>query len=322
MFFRTALTALLSLASTVSAYANPGACSGTCTVHDPALIRRSSDGTYFRFSTGNKIQIATAPAISGPWTVKGSALPSGSSIQLAGNTDLWAPDIHQIGSTYYLYYAVSTFGSQASAIGVATSTSMDVGSWTDHGATGVTSSSGKPYNAIDPNLVVLSNGAYQMNFGSFWGDLYQVPMTSPTAHGSVSAAQVAYDPSGAHSEEGSFLYYRSGYYYLFYSHGQCCGLDSSKPAAGQEYQVRVCRSTSSTSGFVDQSGKACTAGGGTIVLPSHDSVYAPGGQGIYDDPTQGSVLYYHYMNTKIGISDGDAQFGWNVINWSSGWPVV
>ena len=127
---------------------------------------------------------------------------------------------------------------------------MDVGSWTDHGATGVTSSSGKPYNAIDPNLVVLSNGAYQMNFGSFWGDLYQVPMTSPTAHGSVSAAQVAYDPSGAHSEEGSFLYYRSGYYYLFYSHGQCCGLDSSKPAAGQEYQVRVCRSTSSTSGFV------------------------------------------------------------------------
>lgn len=72
-----------------------------------------------------------------------------------------------VGSTYYMYYAVSTFGSQSSAIGYATSTTMEYGSWTDHGSTGVASSSGKPYNAIDPTVVQTASGTYYMSFGSF-----------------------------------------------------------------------------------------------------------------------------------------------------------
>lgn len=174
-----ALLFLTSLFASVYSYANPGACSGSCNVHDPAVIRRTSDGTYFRFSTGNKIQIATASSISGPWTIKGSALPSGSSISLAGNTDLWAPDISKVGDVYYLYYSVSTFGSQESAIGVATSTTMDVGTWTDHGSAGIRSYSGSAYNAIDGNLVLTGEGNYYMSFGSFWGDIYQVCVLSP-----------------------------------------------------------------------------------------------------------------------------------------------
>jgi arabinan endo-1,5-alpha-L-arabinosidase len=71
-----------------------------------------------------------------------------------------------------MYYAVSTFGSQNSAIGVATSSTMEVGSWTDLGATGISSSSSKIYNAIDPNLVAVGS-SYYMNFGSFWDDIYQ-----------------------------------------------------------------------------------------------------------------------------------------------------
>lgn len=79
----------LWLSTTVAAYANPKACSGTCVnTHDPSIIRRS-DGTYFRFSTGGKIAVHTAPDITGPWTYKGAALPSGSSINLGGNQDLW-----------------------------------------------------------------------------------------------------------------------------------------------------------------------------------------------------------------------------------------
>lgn len=81
-----------------------------------------------------------------------------------------APSVHLVGSTYYLYYAVSVFGSQSSAIGYATSTTMEAGSWTDHGATGIASTSAKPYNAIDPALIQATDGSYSMNFGSFWGD--------------------------------------------------------------------------------------------------------------------------------------------------------
>ena len=192
-----------------------------------------------------------------------------------------------------LYYSVSTFGSQNSAIGYATSSTMEAGSWTDHGSTGVSSSSSKPYNAIDGNLIQ-ADSSYYLNFGSFWGDIYQVPMNSAGTAASGSSYQIAYNSSGSHAVEGSFMYYRSGYYYLFFSSGICCGYDTSKPATGAEYVIHVCRSTSVSGSFVDKSGKSCTAGGGTVLLASHGYVYGPGGQGVFADPTYGTVLYYHY----------------------------
>lgn len=185
---------------------------------------------------------------------------------------------------------MSTFGSQDSAIGVATSSSLDVGTWTDLGSTGIRSSSGKPYNAIDPNLVQ-DGSTYLLTFGSFWRDIYQVPMASPpkaVASGSSGAYNVAYD-SVKTDEEGAFVYKNGAYYYLFYSKGQCCGYDASKPAAGGEYKIMVCRSSSATGGYVDAAGKACTSSGGTVVLESHGNVYGPGGQGVYNDPTHGPV---------------------------------
>ncbi|KAH0611916.1 uncharacterized protein H6S33_009968 [Morchella sextelata] len=319
-FFATALLGVSSLISSVAAQ-TPGACSGDCNVHDPALIRRTSDGKYFRFSTGNKITIATASALAGPWTNQGSAITDGSSIALTGNDDLWAPDIQKVGDYYYLYYSVSTFGSQASAIGVARSTTMEVGSWTDLGSAGIASSSGSAYNAIDSNLI-LAGSTYYATFGSFWGDIYQVPMASTPTKTAGTSIQVAYNSSGSHAVEGSFTYYRSPYYYLFFSSGTCCGFDTSRPAQGDEYRINVCRSSSVTGPYVDATGKSCTAGGGTTVLASHDNVYGPGGQGIYADTTQGgAVLYYHYVDTNIGYGDGQKLFGWNLLSWSTGWPV-
>ncbi|PWW80504.1 Glycoside Hydrolase Family 43 protein [Tuber magnatum] len=322
--FLNLLLLLVSFVSIAISYEKPGACSGACNVHDPAVICRTSDGTYFRFSTGNKIQIATSSSLSGPWTNKGSVLPSGSEINLAGNKDLWAPDVTKVGDTYYLYYSVSTFGSQESAIGVATSTTMEAGTWTDCGSTGVTSSAGSAYNAIDGNVVLAGDGSYYMSFGSFWGDIYSVPMGNPplTSSGG-SPKRIAYNSTGSHAIEGAFVWYRSPYYYLFFSSGVCCGYDSSRPAQGMEYRINVCRSTSANSGYVDKKGIACTSSGGSTVLASHGNVYGPGGQGIFLDPVAGGeILYYHYVDTKIGYGDGQKRFGWNLISWGTGWPVV
>ncbi|KAL5354967.1 putative arabinan endo-1,5-alpha-L-arabinosidase A [Aspergillus floccosus] len=309
------------LAAAVHGYASPGACSGACNIHDPSLIRRESDGKYFRFSTGNKISYASASSIKGPWTTIGSMLPDGSSINLAGKDDLWAPDAQIVNGVYHVYYSVSTFGSQNSAIGLATSSSMDAGTWTDHGTTGIQSSSSKNYNAIDGNLFN-DGGTYYMSFGSFWGDIFQAPMNSAATKVASSSYNIAYDPSGTHAVEGAYLYKYGNYYYLFYSWGICCGYDTSRPAAGQEYKIKVCRSTSATGNFVDANGVACSNGGGTVVLESHDNVYGPGGQGVFTDPELGPVLYYHYVDTNIGYADGQKLFGWNVIDFSSGWPVV
>lgn len=125
-----------------------------------------------------------------------------------------------------MYYAVSTFGTQVSAIGLMTSTTMDVGTWTDKGATGLASVSGKNYNAIDPNLIKVGSN-YLMNFGSFYGDIYQVAMAAtPTKLAGTAAYNIEYYATGTRPCEGSYMFYYSGYYYLLWSQGICCGYDT------------------------------------------------------------------------------------------------
>ncbi|EPS35030.1 putative alpha-L-arabinofuranosidase [Penicillium oxalicum 114-2] len=317
----TVIASLSLLATLVQGYANPGSCTGACIVHDPTVIQRNSDGKYFRFSTGNKISYASSSSINGPWTNLGSMLPAGSSINLAGNKDLWAPDAHFINGAYHVYYSVSTFGSQNSAIGLAKSATMEPGSWVDLGSTGISSSASKNYNAIDANLIN-AGGAYYMNFGSFWSDIFQAPMDSSATKVASSSHNIAFKPTGTHAVEGAYMYQHGNFYYLFYSMGICCNYDKSRPPAGAEYKIMVCRSTSPTGGFVDKNGVACTNGGGSVVLESHGHVYGPGGQGIFTDSSLGPVLYYHYVDTTVGFADGQKRFGWNKIDFSSGWPVV
>ncbi|KAF1958898.1 endo-1,5-alpha-L-arabinosidase [Byssothecium circinans] len=270
--------------ATVNGYANPLACSGVCTnAHDPAIIRRD-DGTYFRFSTRGKIAIHSAPAITGPWTYKGAVVPAGSKIDKPGRNDLWAPDVQKVGDTYYLYYSVSSLGSQNSAIGIATSKTLDVNSWTDAGATGIASDSSEPYNAIDGN----------------------VKLGSPPTK--VASGRVAINQSGQFLEKAAYVYKYGSYYYLFFSVGICCGYDGNRPAAGAEYKIKACRSSSPTGNFVDKGGVSCRSGGGTT--------------GVFSDPSLGPVLYYHYVDTRVGYGDGQKRFGLNKIDFSSGWPVV
>ena len=94
--------------------------------------------------------------------------------------------------------------------------------------------------------------------------------------------------------------YSSGYYYLFFSAGICCGFDANRPASGEEYKIKVCRSTSASGGFVDKNGVSCTNGGGTVVLQSSGTTYGPGGQGVFtDSKAGGTILYYHYGKLQI-----------------------
>ncbi|KAG7397749.1 hypothetical protein PHYBOEH_000288 [Phytophthora boehmeriae] len=311
----------LLVAGLVNGYANPETCTGICTnAHDPSIIRRD-DGTYFRFSTGNKIAIHSAPALTGPWKYLGAAVPDGSKINLKGKDDLWAPDVTKVGDMYYLYYSVSSFGTQNSAIGLTRSKTMEAGTWTDAGSVGITSDSSKKYNAIDPNLFKVGN-QYYLNFGSYWQALFQAKMKSnPTKNTGETANQLAFH-SNYEVVEAAYEFSYNGYYYLFFSKGSCCGYDKTRPAKGKEYRILACRSKSPTSGFVDKNGNDCRNNGGTVVLESHDYVYGPGGQGVYNDPKYGPVIYYHYVDTRIGYADGDKRFGWNKLDFSSGWPKV
>ncbi|PWY80463.1 putative arabinan endo-1,5-alpha-L-arabinosidase C [Aspergillus sclerotioniger CBS 115572] len=312
---------LLLCVALANAYSDPGACSGSCWAHDPNVIQRKSDGTFFRFSTGLGIHISSASSITGPWTDLGVALADGSEVTVGNASNLWAPDVHYVDGTYYMYYASSTLGSQSSTIGVASSTTLEVGSWTDHGEIGVTSSSSTPYNAIDPNWITIGSTPY-LQFGSYWDGIYQVEMTDSLTSSGSTPTNLAYNASGNHAIEAAFMFERGGYYYLTFSSGQAQNYISSPPAQGDEYRIVVCRSQTGTGDFVDQNGVACTNSGGTTVLASHDYVFGPGGQGVLNDTTYGLVVYYHYANKNIGLTVDDYQFGWNQLTWNDGWPVV
>jgi arabinan endo-1,5-alpha-L-arabinosidase len=215
-----------------------------------------------------------------------------------------------VNDTYYAYYAVSRIGLQTSDIGLATSDTLEAGTWTDQGSLGLPKSSS--YNLIDPNLFRESPSApFFMSFGSAWHGIYQTQLSSPPVSESDamgnSIDNIAYNStqpvngSGPAIVEGSFQFWwpqgETKYYYLFFSSGACCNLRDSLAAPGDEYKVMVCRATSPTGPFSDQDGKSCLNGnGGTLVLGSHgENVYAPGGQGVIVDENTGRIaLYYHY----------------------------
>lgn len=250
MLFTNLLASAAAFAGFAMGQSDPLPCSGVCVnTHDPSLIRRESDGTYFRFATGAGIPIHTAPEITGPWTYQGEVLNLPAQIDNSGNSDAWAPDVQYVDGTYYCYYSVSSFGTQNSAIGVATSSSMDPGTWTDHGSTGVESTTGDAYNAIDGNLLVTDN-AHVFTFGSFWGGIQQTTLFADALQwfGDEPITVAAYPPSTA--VEGPYLYAYGNYYYLFWSQGKCCDYVNDMPADGEEYKIMVCRSESEFGPFV------------------------------------------------------------------------
>lgn len=317
---RTALLAvpaaiLLALVpSSASAYPNPGTVTGATVVHDPTMIRTSS-GQYLLYATGGGISNRASTdriAFSGGadafssrpgWWRTYSSVP-----------EAWAPDISFHGGKYLMYYSVSTFRSQNSAIGLATSTTGRPGSWTDQGIV-YTSRSSNDYNAIDPNLFVDDDGKWWLSFGSFWTGIKMIqinPSTGKQLSSNATRYSLASGPTSTGAVEAPYIVKRNGYYYLFASYDTCCaGVNST-------YKVKVGRATSITGPYRDKNGVAMMNNGGTPVLESHGRYIGPGGQSIMKDGDSDLIVYHYYD----GQANGTPKLGINLLNWSSGWPVA
>ncbi len=300
--------------SMAAAYPYPDTISGATYAHDPSMVK-TTGGRYYLFYTGGGIQISTSTDRV-HWSSAGQALPGGAAWAKAygGWNNLWAPDVSYHNGVYWLYYAVSSFGSNHSAIGLATSTTAAPGSWTDHGLV-YASQSGGDYNAIDPGLLVDASGRWWLSFGSFWSGIKMIRIDSATGK-PLAADTTRYSlakRSGADALEASYVYPHGGYYYLFTSFGYCCRGTSST------YNIRVARSTNPTGPFTDESGTAALSGGGTEILATHGYVIGPGGQTVMHD-SDGDVLVYHYYDGNL---NGTAQLGLDHLAWgSNGWPTV
>ncbi|WP_158615416.1 arabinan endo-1,5-alpha-L-arabinosidase [Acidipila sp. EB88] len=298
-------------------------------VRDPSIARQGN--TWYLFSTdaGDPTRLGFVPircsADQQTWQVCGhvfATLPAWIHDAVPHAAGLWAPDISYFGGEWHLYYAASSLLSQRSAIGVATSPTLDPAApgygWTDHGMV-ISSAPGDDFNAIDPNIILDANGAPWLNYGSFWSGIKQQPVDAASGKlvPGAARAQLAGSPyTSDHAIEAASEISHDGFYYLFASTGHCCAASF----AGDDYQEIVGRSTSIHGPFLDQAGVDLMLGGGTVMLSGGTRWVAPGSATAWTDAATGhSMLVFHALDRT---SNGDATLWMQQITWLGDWPVL
>jgi arabinan endo-1,5-alpha-L-arabinosidase len=256
-------------------------------VHDPSTVVRFH-GKYYVFSTGRG-----APFYSSPdgltWTREGSvfspdpnAPPNGyqgvipeavhAAVPKNDGNSAWAPDIIRTNGQFYLYYAVSTWGSFQSAIGLATNPVLDpkdpAYKWTDRGVV-VSSNGNEDLNAIDPGVIRAPDGRLWICYGSYHGSI-RITQLNPRTGLALRPKELGAPVATARESEASDIIFHNGYYYLFVNHGSCCKGKSS------EYNIRVGRARTITGPYLDKHSDPMEKGGGSLFLAAHDHRIGPG----------------------------------------------
>lgn len=325
------MTATLALSAAATTAQQAAPVGDVRPVHDPVLIREGDVWHVFSTGIGTKGQGLIASRVSGDlqrWE-KGAppfnALPAWATSAVPGARNLWAPDIRFVNGRYRLYYSVSTFGSNRSAIGLATSAALDPNApgygWRDEGMV-LASRSGDDFNAIDPAFVVDREGRHWLSFGSFWSGLKLIelePKTGkplkPGAKPRTLASRPV--PSGAPSIiEAPYIFERGGWYWLIASYDYCC-----KGAASTYYTV-IGRSKAIIGPYLGRDGSSMLAGGGTVLLRADleekGRFRGPGHAGHFRGADGVDRLVYHAYDKDNG---GAPTLRLATLDWGAdGWP--
>lgn len=291
---------------------------GTPGAHDPTLTRTPTG--WYLYYTGHGILSKWSPD-GVHWLLNGSVFDetpewTAEYVQTP-SSNIWAPDISYVNGRYHLYYSVSTFGENDSVIGLATNATLDRESerfeWIDEGHV-VSSRTGDSYNAIDPNLIIDTDGQPWLAFGSHWSGIKLVRLDRATMKPRADAEllPIAARP-GSTAIEAPAMTHRDGWYYLFVSFDQCCrGVLST-------YKIAVGRSRSVDGPYVDRDGVPMLEGGGTIVLESGERWKGPGHNAVYREGEQYILVHHAYD----GENNGAATLRIKPIEWDDeGWPRV
>jgi arabinan endo-1,5-alpha-L-arabinosidase len=235
---------------------------------------------------------------------------------------LWAPDISYFNGEYHLYYNGSMLGTQRTVIGLATNTTLDPADpgykWIDRGLV-LESKNGDDFNALDPNILIDSDGSVWLTYGSYWSGIKQQqvdPGTGKLLPSNSARYNLAFRPGVPDDAiEGASLVHRGNYYYLFVSVDHCC----TPSTATDNYKQAVGRSTSPHGPFVDEDGTPMMDGGGSILLQGDGNWNAPGGGTAYLDADSGeSLLIFHAQS----LPEGGVPHVWvKALTWVNGWPV-
>jgi arabinan endo-1,5-alpha-L-arabinosidase len=287
-------------------------------VHDPSTIVRCND-EYWLFCTGRGVStwhskdLATwepgpdvftnAPA----WTAR--AVPNNRWVRY------WAPDIIHLGNRYLLYYSVSTFGTNVSAIGLATNPTLAENDpafhWTDEGIV-IQSTNTDKFNAIDPAVSQDADGGLWLAFGSFWSGIKLIQL-DPRTGKRIATNSTVYSLAHNDSIEAAAIVRHGDFYCLFVNWGACCrGTNST-------YEIRVGRSRAITGPYLDGDGVDLLAGGGSPFLGTSGNFIGPGHAGILSEGGTNWLSCHYYDGTREGLPTlAILPLRWN----TNGWPEV
>jgi arabinan endo-1,5-alpha-L-arabinosidase len=286
-------------------------------IHDPSTIVREGD-RFWTFSTGmglksfwstNLLEWQSGPRVlpqMPPWVKQVVADQRG---------DYWAPDVIRVNDRWLLYYSVSRFGKNTSAIALVTTPTLTPTAgkveWHDAGIV-IQSERTNDFNTIDPAAFADRDGRLWLAFGSYWSGIKLVELDPQTGHRRAPNAPLGALAAKAQIE-APFLYRHADRYYLFVNWGQCCqGTNST-------YEIRVGRSDQVTGPYRDREDKDLRTGGGTLVLGSEGAFIGPGHASIVTVAGQ-EWFSFHYYDAR---NRGRPTLGLRKLTWDKeGWPEV
>jgi arabinan endo-1,5-alpha-L-arabinosidase len=291
-------------------------------IHDPVLLQQN--GTYYLFGTGKGIAVWSSKDRKS-WVPEKPVFatpPAWAAREVPGFIDhIWAPDISYANGQYSLFYSISTFGKNRSAIGLATTKTLDPKSpdfkWVDHGPVIESVPGRDQWNAIDPNLIRDEQGTPWLTFGSFWSGIKLVQLR-PDLTGPAEPQQwrsLACRSSAGLANDGPieapFIFRHADYYYLFVSFDYCCQGPKST------YKMMVGRSRTVTGPYLDATGKPLEKGGGTLVMEGNADWYGVGHNAVVTfDETDYLVFHGYDAHDK-----GRSKLRIEPLTWGpEGWP--
>lgn len=302
-------------------------------VHDPVMAQ-GEDGRYYIFSTGMGVGVMSSadlktwrqePSIffasyqgheTNPAPAQHPEIPAWAVDSVSKfHGHMWAPDVCHVGRQWYAYYSCSSFGVNGSAIGVATTKSLNPESkdygWKDLGPVVVSHRNIDNWNAIDPNYI---DG--HLFWGSFWDGiqiasvgedmktLTSVPTTIARRLAPGEKATITSDDdnmtdangekivveAGENAIEAPFCIKHDGWYYLFVSWDYCCRGDKST------YKTVYGRSRNVTGPFIDKEGKDMRMGGGTLLIGPDSRFYGIGHNSAYEINMPDGSKQWHFIS--------------------------
>ncbi len=279
-------------------------------VHDPVVIKQKD--TYYLYCTGKGISVLSSKDLKN-WQPEPPIFKEKphwvDAVVPNFDNHIWAPDISFHNNTYYLYYSVSAFAKNTSAIGVATNTTLNpkdpAYKWIDHGIVMQSQPNRDMWNAIDPNLIFDDSNTPWLTFGSFWEGLKMVKLnpdlksiTNPQEWHTIAKRKRTFDlldtDPGDAALEAPFIFKKKGYYYLFLSWDLCCRGDKST------YKVVVGRSKNPIGPYLDKTGKSLAEGGGSLVVEGDENYFGVGHNSVYTFDNKDYIFYHGYEKKSNG----------------------